>query len=488
MFKSASTTSIPQTISNGSIGPSEKRQKHSSLLGRFARRFSIMRRAAPAHSRRGSVDTTNEWSRGDRQSLQVTDHSTTTRPPSLASPMSPVSPSENRRSARVSPSQAGITPSPDSTPLGTPEDGQLLSGEETPGGKRDSMSSLEVSYSIGRLTVVNPDDPSSTDTSPANPSQPLPSIKTALAPAQMPSPVVDKPLPPPASPSFPAFLEVPKFESLSSLIPAPSESAAPTRAPAPVTPALRTRAISGEGQKPQSTLPSSQPVPIPRAVSKSEKRAPRSLPTSATPAPSASLSPPTGPTNSRVSVSAPPAIDDSPLSRASIIANPPTPYVEPTRINNPPVPVQVPAPPPTQVSVPSPVISQIISSPQRPTSNESHTPPLRESLPTRNQETRYPKSSSSVRTRETETFHLVRSPSAGAVQATGQSIIVAGEQWDVVGGGAQRSRSKKEKEDARRSNVEPGRRESKRQDRTVEKVMSLYIWIFSKGFSLPTSA
>ena len=80
---------------------------------------------------------------------------------------------------------------------------------------------------------------------------------------------------------------------------------------------------------------------------------------------------------------------------------------------------------------------------------------------------------SSVRSRETETFHLVRNPSAGAVQPTGQSIIVAGEQWEVVGGGTtQRSRTKKEKEEARRGNEE--RRDGKRQDRiSIEKVMVL---------------
>ena len=80
---------------------------------------------------------------------------------------------------------------------------------------------------------------------------------------------------------------------------------------------------------------------------------------------------------------------------------------------------------------------------------------------------------SSVHSRETETFHLVRNPSAGAAQSNGQSIIVAGEQWEVVGGGTtQRSRTKKEKEEARRGNEE--RRDSKRQDRmSVDKVMVL---------------
>jgi hypothetical protein len=58
------------------------------------------------------------------------------------------------------------------------------------------------------------------------------------------------------------------------------------------------------------------------------------------------------------------------------------------------------------------------------------------------------------------------------VASTGQSIIVAGEQWDVVGGGRQRYRTKKEKEDAKRTNSDQERRDAKRQDRmTLEKVM-----------------
>ncbi|KAI9509516.1 hypothetical protein F5148DRAFT_1186936 [Russula earlei] len=463
ILKSASTTSIPQSLSNASIVPSEKRQKHSSLFGRFARRFSIIRRAAPGKSRRGSIDSSNEWSRGDRQSLQVTDRtSTTTRPTSLANLASP---SENSQTVRIPPPQAGTTPSVESTPIGNPEDENAWGGEWTQYAKRDSISSLQVSYSIGRLTVANPDAPSSTDGSPINQVDPLPAIRTALAPTQRPSPGKDKPLPPPAPPSSPFFLEIPKFESLSSLMPVSDGSTTPTGAPAPTT-----RAISGEGWRLQSTPPFSSPVPISRAVPTSEQRASPSSRPSATRAPAlAPLSPSTNPSANRISLSASPAINDSPLSRASIIANPPTPYVEPTRINNSPVTVQAPAPT-VQPFIPSPVITQIISSPSIPTANESHTPASRESLPPRNQTARFPKSSSSVRSRETETFHLVRSPSAGAVQPTGQSIIVAGEQWEVVGGGTQRSRTKKEKEDAKRSNVEPEQRDGRRLDRTTEKV------------------
>lgn len=58
------------------------------------------------------------------------------------------------------------------------------------------------------------------------------------------------------------------------------------------------------------------------------------------------------------------------------------------------------------------------------------------------------------------------------MQPTGESIIVGGEQWEVVGRGTQRSKTKKEKDDVRRSHVEPDRRASKRQERTAEKVTS----------------
>jgi len=560
IMKSASTSSIPQTISNASIVPSEKRQKHSSLLGRFARRFSIIRRGPPGRSRGASMDGTNEWSRRERHSLQVTDRtSTTTRPPSLANH---VSPSENRQSMPMQPPQAENTLSPHPTPLGMSEDEQTWDSEQPQDGKRESLSSFEVPYSIGRLTVANPDEPSSVDNTPVNQSYPLPPSKTATVSPPLPPHVVDKPLPPPVppSPSPPVLLEIPKFESLSIPMPVTNGFATTARAPPPVT-----RATSGDKRKSQSTSPTSSPVPIPRAATKTDKRTSRSSHHSSTPVPAAStslslpappvstslpppapastsLSPPVLPSTTRISVSAPPALDDSPLSRASIIANPPTPYVEPSPINNPPPPAQNKVPT-INVSIPSPVVTPIVSSPHAATSPRSHiprvaaspqshtprvatspqshpprvatslqshpphtvtspqshpprvatspqshtphttpspqspTPAARESLPTKKQESRLPRSNSSVRTRETETFHLVRNPSAGATQHTGQSIVVAGEQWEVVGGGAQRSRSKKDKDEARRSNAEPERREPKRQERTSEKVCILSLTV-----------
>src|SRR6266702_4684684 len=453
IFKSASTSSIPQTVSNASI-PSEKRQKRGSMLGRFARRFSIMRRVTRGHSRGGSLDASNDWSRGDTQSIQVTDGaSTVTRPASMSSP---VSPSEKRQSTRVPPPRAETTPSPDSPPLETPEEEQAQDDVEMRDASRDSMSSLQVPYSIGRLTIANPDSPGSTDNSPVNQSYPLPAGKTIPIPAQSPTPVIQ------AGP----------------LVGSPSTLASPFNGfgsvplATPSIPAMRVTLVD-EGPKSPRLPSSSAPVPIPRATPKGEKRAPRSSPSSSTPIPtSPTPSPPTHPSTARVAASSPPTVDDSPLSRASIIVNPPTPSVEPTRIKNSSANEQTKAPPAVHLSIPSPIITPISpTSPSATSPHESHKPPSRDSSPVKNQGSRQPKTSSSVRSRETETFPLVRNPSAGTMQPTGESIIVGGEQWEVVGRGTQRSKSKKEKDDARRSHAEPDRRASKRQERTAEKVM-----------------
>ncbi|KAI9444712.1 hypothetical protein H4582DRAFT_2070478 [Lactarius indigo] len=424
IFKSASTSSIPQTVSNASI---EKRQKRGSMLGRFARRFSIMRRVTRGHSRGGSLDASNDWSRGDTQSLQVTDGaSSVTRPASVSNP---VSPSERRQSTRVPPPRAETTPSPDSPPLETPEEEQSQDDVQMRDASRDSMSSLQVPYSIGRLTIANPDSPGSTDNSPVNQSYPLPAGKTSPIPVQLPPIIQAGPLvesPTALAPPFKGFASVPLAS--------------------PSLPVMRVTLVD-EGPK-LPPLPPSAPVPIPRAPPKGEKRAPLSSPSSPTPIPtSPTPSPPTHPSTTKVAASSPPTVDDSPLSRASIIANPPTPSVEPTHMKNPSANEQAKAPPTVHLSIPSPIITPIgPTSPRATSPHESHKPPSRDSSPTKNQGSRQPKTSSSVRSRETETFHLVRSPSAGTMQPTGESIIVGGEQWEVVGRGTQRSKTKKEKD------------------------------------------
>ncbi|KAF8273995.1 hypothetical protein EI94DRAFT_1794648 [Lactarius quietus] len=429
IFKSASTSSIPQTLSN-----------------------AIMRRVTRGHSRSGSLDASNDWSRGDTHSLQVTDAgSTVTRPPSM---LNPVSPTEKRQSTRV---QSPRTPSPDSPPLETPEEEQTQDDVQIRDPSRDSMSSLQVPYSIGRLTIANPDSPGSTDNSPVNQSYPLPAGKTSPIPPQLPIPVIQAgPLvesPSALSPTFNAFGSVPLAS--------------------PSVPMRRVTLVD-DGPKPQSRPPSSAPVPIPRPPPKGEKRAPLSSPSSSTPIPtSPSPSPPSKPSVAKAASSPSPTVGDSPLSRASIIVNPPTPSVEPTQINIPSANEQARAHPVVHLTIPSPIVTPIgPTSPRATSPNEPHKRSSREPSPTKNQGSRQSKSPTSVRTRETETFHLVRNPSAGPMQATGESIIVGGEQWEVVGGGTQRTKTKKDKDEARRSHAETDRRASKRQERTAEKVAS----------------
>lgn len=159
--------------------------------------------------------------------------------------------------------------------------------------------------------------------------------------------------------------------------------------------------------------------------------------------------------------------------------NPPTPSVEPTHITASSANERAKAPPAVHLTIPSPIVTPISPNSPRATSpNDSYTRFSRELSPAKNQGSRQLKTNSSVRSRETETFHLVRNPSAGAMQPTGESIIVGGEQWEVVGGGTQRSKTKKEKDEARRSQAETDRRASKRQEKAAEKVASS---VFSKG-------
>ena len=444
IFKSASTSSIPQTVSNASIVHSEKRQKRGSVLGRFARRFSIMRRVNRGHSRTGSLDASNEWSRGDTQSLQVTDAaSTVTRPPSMANP---VSPNEKRQSTRVHPPRE---PSPDSPPLETPQEEQANDDVQIRDGSRDSMSSLHVPYSIGRLTIANPDTPGSTDTSPVNQSYPLPTGKTST---QSPTPIIQA---------------GPLVESPSTLVP-PFNAFGSVPLASPSIPVRRVTLVD-EGPKPQSRPPSAAPIAIPRASTRGEKRAPVSSPSSSTPTPTSPT--PSPATHPKVAASSPQTGDDSPLSRASIIVNPPTPSVEPTHIQGPSANER---PPAVHLTIPSPIVTRMGPTSPRATSPNDPQRSSRESFPAKNQGSRQLKTNSSVRSRETETFHLVRNPSAGAMQPTGESIIVGGEQWEVVGGGTQRSKTKKEKDESRRSQAETDRRASKRQEKASEKVMHYY--------------
>ena len=133
------------------------------------------------------------------------------------------------------------------------------------------------------------------------------------------------------------------------------------------------------------------------------------------------------------------AIDDSPLSKASMIVNPPTPYTTP-------------------IHIPSPVLPTTDRSPNNATSSS------RESSPNKGKDgSKRSKPSNSVVSKETETFRLVRS-SSSTVSPTGETIVVHGEQWEVVGSPETHKKNKTSKDDPKRTK-DGSQRESKRQER-----------------------
>ena len=114
-----------------------------------------------------------------------------------------------------------------------------------------------------------------------------------------------------------------------------------------------------------------------------------------------------------------PEIEESPLSRASMVVNPPTPM--PPTIKIPKSPSAAPVPMP-QVQ---PIQQATPQSSEGSKSSREHSPTKRENSQ------RAKTSSSSSKIRRTETFKLVRSPS-GHVQSVGEGFVVEGEHWEVV--------------------------------------------------------
>ena len=121
-----------------------------------------------------------------------------------------------------------------------------------------------------------------------------------------------------------------------------------------------------------------------------------------------------------------PSYEDSPLSASSVIANPPTPY--------------------NRLSI---SLSEVSTLPPTlpPKSIAEVKPPSHEPSPVN--------SSSS---RQTETFKLVRS-SSGNVYASGETILAAGQQWEVVE--SVEAKEKKGKSSKSKEQESGGRRESK---------------------------
>ncbi|KNZ74139.1 hypothetical protein J132_07786 [Termitomyces sp. J132] len=289
-----------------------------------------------------------------------------------------------------------------------------------------SVVSFEAPFSIGRLTIANPDSPELDDTTPVQGALPLPpnkeSLGTALrneSPPHSTSPStfastlqlnLDPPVPPQKSlspPTPPTKLndEV-VSESPSIIVRQPSSehqrtdllsqkselSERPSSTLSNKSPASFQGSGSATEQSSSSSRPtapppqnipqpvdqpSSQPLQMLRPASSTSKKA-ESISVAASTVPF-----PTGNPGERLHLFY--EYDNSLLSAASVLANPPTPHTDADKA--------------------------ILATPNQP-------PPV---LP----------SKTDLPTRQTQTFRLVRSPSENVF--SNDKIVAAGEQWEVVG-------------------------------------------------------
>ncbi|ESK98094.1 hypothetical protein Moror_420 [Moniliophthora roreri MCA 2997] len=370
----------------------------------------------------------------------------------------------------------------------------------TQGQDRASYVSVEAPpFSIGKLTVANPDAPvSEASTTPVQGAVPLPlqkdelsqEEKATLTPVQ--SPPVQTPPPVSSSPLSPT---IPPSLSLSSLAPsssAPSPLSPPTsphtRAPSLDTKSPSPNSVSANGVSSSSRL-SMEGKPLPSHAEKKQsstssdghgKRQPPAKkrtpsPDVPPPPPSTTTKPKALPPHTTVPFPPPapaapltsqqdfpyPAylaaymaqsdVSDSPYSNSSVLANPGTPYMNDGSIA-PSSSAGSEAPPPR---VPSKRVSP---------TKEVGKRPLREPSP----------GISSVTGRETETFKLVRSAS-GHVYASTETIKgTAGEHWEVVeqvngsSGTGLSGRSSQRSNKQERSDKE-AKRESRRQEKEKER-------------------
>ncbi|KAJ3915155.1 hypothetical protein F5877DRAFT_49150, partial [Lentinula edodes] len=264
---------------------------------------------------------------------------------------------------------------------------------------RRSSISVEASFpATGKLMVANPDAPSSEISTPPQVDAPLP-VHQANTSDSQPWRSADK----------------------RSSIPLPDVSIAPPPPSATTKPIPLPKTIA-----PPPPPATTQPIPVPHSVNVSST-------------PTAQIQDEyLTPRVSHLSVSQT-IVEDSPLSAASMLVNPPTPQIN------------------DELAIPT---ESTASSVPRRTSSRDPSPGI-----------------SSVTTRETETFKLVRTKS-GNVQTACEIIPAAGEQWEVVEEVAHTRRSSKSKDQDRsdrdhgdtREKDRDARKESRRQEKKSTEV------------------
>ncbi|KZT30737.1 hypothetical protein NEOLEDRAFT_1237943 [Neolentinus lepideus HHB14362 ss-1] len=440
LSKRGMTSPVISPSPTPSISTQDTQKKRGSIFGALTKRFTMVRR----HPNRTSSDDAH-----DKELSADTGASTTPDNPS----------SHERRSSgltkRVPPPSADDIPHPTevphpSQPLALPEP----AAKRDDHGHSDRESVLEAPFSMGRLTITNPDADVGSPNSPARTEVPLPPEKDVPAQPrseQLSSPVgqileqdelVDEPeqlqephsihnlahdsssrapgastangdqmqpslgvpnVPKEPSPAVhhpaPAVASVDVAKSLAASRPADAAPAL-SQSPPRVTEASSVQSVN-RVPEPQYEEPYQQPA---SAVGLESER-PRG------PDQDEPLLPP--PSLSAISSV---ATDDSPLSRASIIANPGTPHMH--SVTTLPEINTTPSVPATDTVVP--VTSS--SAPIAPGDTVQSTA-KRDGSPTKGKE--------KSKSRQTETFRLVRSPS-GTVRHASGAITADGEMWEIV--------------------------------------------------------
>ncbi|KAF5384845.1 hypothetical protein D9615_001350 [Tricholomella constricta] len=392
-----------------SQGSSPKKEKRGSVLGRLVKKFSLLKK---------STRRDNDWQH------VISDHAVVDNAP---------------RRDFVPERQ----PSPEKLPFDAVkrvpppaiDEAAMAPDDTTKEADRLSYISLEAPFSIGRLTVANPDVPGSGETTPAQGDFPLPPDKFELRdtrvsselPYRSPSPSTSSPFVSPPDPNPPVLPEKttpppppPAKERAPELSPlSPPSSIRPPsfdlqRPPAQKTsissvraaPSIMSRTSRISVKDTQSAGPYAEKSTISSHRSGSSSKAPQmvepvsrvfEMPQSGPPPPkktrpvsvASSIPFPGAETGERVQSFA--LYDNSPLSAASMLANPPTPYSN-------------------DISM--------LATPEHPLPG---LPPRLSADIT----------SGAQMTRQTETFRLVRSPS-GNVYPSNETFVAGGQQWEVV--------------------------------------------------------
>lgn len=430
------STFIPPSASTAALSTysSTTKERRTSVLGRLVRKFSILKKSAQDAGPTISEPADDELREGASPSEPRRSFVSQRQP-------SPEKPSMEKKHS--DPSKRIPPPRIDSELMTQTanERGPSTELEREIYDHRSSIS-YEVPFSPGKLTIANPDAPSSGGTTPIRISIALPSEDSAMPQPDSKLHLVNTPQLQPVQSRQEHHAS---RESMSPASPQHNGKTSPVKRVSPIPVASSSRPAP-----PQLSVQSPPFLPYPSFGSSV------SLTTPLTTAPATAeirMIHAYSITSTIASTS-----DDSPLSRASLLVNPPTPCDYDTSELHPELPTDVPN------------VVQIEKVPGK--------APSRENSPIKKGDgevVRVTKSNSTT-SRKTETFRLMRNPS-DKVSSSGDTITVEGEHWTVVNSSdtprRRRTKEKVEKNERVERVEKPSSstkdRESRREQRRLEK-------------------